>query len=89
MVNLCVIHSLNRPRFTSFVTIARVVSTSTDDHNLNDYIRRSHIRCNASVYLKLAKAFDAIEELNELVLASVGIFSRLGATGVRIGCTRS
>ena len=29
MANLCTVNSLNRPRFTSFVAIARIVSIST------------------------------------------------------------
>ena len=32
--------------------------------------------------------FDAVEELNELVLVSAGIFSRLRAIGVKMGFTR-
>jgi hypothetical protein len=36
----------------------------------------------------MEEMFDAIENANELVLASTGIFSRLGALGVKIGCIR-
>ena len=32
--------------------------------------------------------FDAVEEVNKLVFASAGIFDRLGAIRVKIGCTR-
>ena len=31
---------------------------------------------------------DAVKELNKLVLVSAGIFNRLGAMCVKIGCTR-
>ena len=32
--------------------------------------------------------FDAIKEVNKLVFASAGIFNRLGAMEIKIGCTR-
>ena len=32
--------------------------------------------------------FNAVKELNELVLASARIINRLGAIGVKMGCTR-
>ena len=30
--------------------------------------------------------FDAVKEVNKLIFASAGIFNRLGAMGVEIGC---
>jgi hypothetical protein len=36
----------------------------------------------------MKETFDAIESINELILTRAGIFSRLGAPGVRIDCTR-
>jgi hypothetical protein len=32
--------------------------------------------------------FDAVKQINELVVARAGIFSRLGAMGVKISSTR-
>jgi hypothetical protein len=36
----------------------------------------------------MEESFDAVENLNELVLASAGTFSRLGALDVKIVCVR-
>jgi hypothetical protein len=36
----------------------------------------------------MEKTFDPVKNLNELVLSSAGIFSRLRALGVKIGCER-
>jgi hypothetical protein len=48
------------------------------DHNINNYVRHSRSRCNASVNLKpLEESFDGVEEVDKLVSASAGIFSRL------------
>ena len=56
------------------------------DHNINDYGPHSRSRGDASVYLKPAKeALNAVKEFDELVLAGAGIFSSLGAIGVRNG----
>ena len=56
------------------------------DHNINDYGPHGRSRCDTSVYLKPAKELlNAVKEFNELVLARPGIFSRLGAMGVRNG----
>jgi hypothetical protein len=32
--------------------------------------------------------FDAVEDVNELVLAGAGIFGRLRISGIKIGCVR-
>ena len=56
------------------------------DHDLDDYVRHSHSRREASVYLKPAeKTFNVVKEHNELVLAGAGIFGRLEVVGVKIG----
>ena len=56
------------------------------DHNFDDRAHHSCIRCNASVYVKpLKEMFDAVEDIDELVLIRAEIFSRLGNLGVTIG----
>jgi hypothetical protein len=48
------------------------------DHNINNYIRHSHSRCNASVNLKpVEEMVDPVKEVDKLVTASAHIFSRL------------
>jgi hypothetical protein len=59
------------------------------DHNFDDHVRHSCSRCNASVYVKpLKEAFDAAEDIDELVLTRANIFSRLGNLSVIIGCPK-
>jgi hypothetical protein len=59
------------------------------DHNFDDHVRHSCSRSNASVYVKpLKEMFDAVEDIDELVLTRAGIFSRLGALSVKIDCHR-
>jgi hypothetical protein len=54
-------------------------------HNLNEHVRHSHSWCNANINLKPAKeTFNAVEETDELVVASAGILCRLGAMGVKL-----
>jgi hypothetical protein len=36
----------------------------------------------------MEETFDVVKVVDELVMASVGIFSRLGTMGVKIGCGR-
>ena len=56
------------------------------DHNFNDRARHSYSRCNAGVYVKpLEEMFDAVEDIDELVLTRAEIFSRLENLGVTIG----
>lgn len=48
------------------------------NHNLNNHVDHGRSRRNAGVNLKpVEEMFDAVEELNQLVSASAGIFSRL------------
>ena len=50
------------------------------NHNLNDHIAHSHRRWDASIYLKSAEeTFNAVKDVDELVLASSRIFSRLAS----------
>ena len=50
------------------------------NHNLNDYGAHSHSRCDASIYIKSAEEmFNAVKDVEKLVLASARIFSRLGS----------
>jgi predicted ester cyclase len=50
------------------------------NHNLNDHVAHSHRRCDASIYLKPAEeTFNAVKDVDKLVLASARIFSRLGS----------
>ena len=48
------------------------------NHNLNDCVAHSLSRCDASIYLKPAEEmFNAVKDVDELVLASARIFNRL------------
>jgi hypothetical protein len=48
------------------------------NHNINNYVRHSRSRCDASVNLKpLEKSFDAVKEVDKLASASADILSRL------------
>jgi hypothetical protein len=59
------------------------------DHNFDDHVRHMCSRCDVSVYIKpLKETFNAVEDINELVLTRAGIFSRLGNLGVKIGCAK-
>jgi len=59
------------------------------DHNFGNYVHHSCSRRDASVYVKpLKEAFNAIEDIDELVLTCADIFSRLGVRGVKIGCAK-
>ena len=59
------------------------------DHNFDDYVRHACSRCNRSVYVKpLKEMSDALEDIDEFVLARASIFSRLGALSVKIDCRR-
>jgi hypothetical protein len=50
------------------------------NHNLNDYVSHSPSRCDASIFLKPAEEmFNAVKALDQLVLASAHIFSRLSS----------
>src|SRR6266852_8774022 len=54
------------------------------NHNLNDYVAHSPSRCDTSIYLKPAEEmFNAVENVDKLVLASARIFSRLGSVSNR------
>ena len=55
------------------------------DHNFDDHVRHSCSWCDASVYVKpLKEPFDAVEDIDELVLTRASIFSRLEAVSVKI-----
>ena len=59
------------------------------NHNLNDYVAHGRSWCDASVYFKPAEdIFNAVEDVDKLVLASARIISRLWALIVKIGRTR-
>ena len=48
------------------------------NHYINNYVRHSRSRCDASVNLKSSKvSFDAVKEVDKLVSASVSVLSRL------------
>ncbi len=50
------------------------------NHNLDNHVRHCRSRRDASVYLKpVEETFNAVKNVDKLVLASTGIFSRLGA----------
>jgi hypothetical protein len=50
------------------------------NHDFDDYIAHCPRRWDASIYLKPAeKMFDAVKHVDELVLDSARIFSRLGS----------
>jgi hypothetical protein len=58
------------------------------DHNTKKILCHSYSWCDVSVNLKLAEEmFDADKGFNEFV-SRAGIFSRLGALGVKIGYVR-
>lgn len=53
-------------------------------HNLYEYCRHSRSRWNVGVNLEPAEEkFDAIEQIDECVMVSTDIFSRLGNLGVK------
>lgn len=59
------------------------------DHNVDDHVRDSCGQFDPDVYLKsLKKTFDTVEDIDELVMTSAGIFSRLGGGrgSVKIEC---
>jgi len=61
------------------------------NHNFDDHVRHSFSRCDASVYVKpLKETFDAVEDIDELVLTRAGIFSGLpvGNLSVKTGCPK-
>ena len=50
------------------------------NHNLNDYVAHGPSRCDAGIYLKSAEEiFNAVKDVDNLVLDSARIFSRLGS----------
>jgi hypothetical protein len=50
------------------------------NHNLDNYVAHSPGRCDTSIHLKpTEKTFDAVEDVDKLVLASARIFCRLGS----------
>ena len=75
---------------SAFYFLRRDPKDSEDlDHNIYTNVRHSLSRCNASVKLKsLEKSFDAVEEVDELVSASAGIFSCLRVKGIKISRAR-
>jgi hypothetical protein len=55
------------------------------NHNLNYHIAHGPSRCDASIYLKPAEeTFDAVEDVDKLVLGIACIFSRLGSVSKQV-----
>ena len=75
--NESTLHRLTQP--SAFHFLRRIPKNGKDlDHDINNYVRHSRSRCNASVNLKpLEESFNAVKQVEKLVSASAGIFSCL------------
>ena len=55
------------------------------NHNLNNYVAHGPSRCDASINIKPEEeVFNAIKDVDKLVLAGARIFSRLGSVSKQV-----
>ena len=55
------------------------------NHNLNNYVAHGPSRCDASINIKPEEeVFNAVKDVDKLVLAGARIFSRLGSVSKQV-----